>query len=476
MGTTEVAVKTPPRDVPPLTTAELTALLDRLPSLELGVPDAERIDQLGLLESIKAAAAGAQARVSVAFAESQRAQREAAGVPRRERSRGLGAQVALARRESPHRGSRHLGLAQALIGEMPYTFAHLSAGRVSEWRASIACRETACLSAEDRATVDRLLARELPTLGDREVEARARALACQLDNGAMARRAAKAQSERCVTLRPAPDTMAYLSALLPVAQGVAALAALDRAAAAAVAEGDERTRAQVMADTLVERITGQASASAVPLEVELVMPVGSLFDDGDEPARFAASGTGSAGSGTGAVVPAAFARSLILECKDAGAKAWLRRVFTTPDGIDLVARDLRRRTFGGTLRDLLVARDQICRTPWCDAPIRHVDHVRPARDDGPTSDTNGQGLCEACNYAKEAPGWSAATVHDGPSPGVTPGSSPTPPHTVRTTTPTGHTYDSTAPPVLPSRSRQPVRARPDIRSLEQWFTVLLEVA
>jgi hypothetical protein len=67
-----------------------------------------------------------------------------------------------------------------------------------------------------------------------------------------------------------------------------------------------------------------------------------------------------------------------------------------------------------TLRDVLVARDQVCRTPWCDAPIRQVDHVRPDRDDGPTCDTNGQGLGEACNYAKEAPGWSATTVYDGP--------------------------------------------------------------
>ena len=381
-------MKTPTRDVPePLTTAELVALLDRLPSLDVGVPDAERIDQLGLLESIKAAAAGAQARVSVAFADSQRNKREAAGVPARERSRGLGAQVALARRESPHRGSRHLGLAQALVGEMPRTFAHLSAGRVSEWRASIACRETACLSVEDRETVDRLLADELPTLGDREVEARARALACRLDNAAMAKRAAKAQSERRVTLRPTPDTMAYLGALLPVAQGVATFAALDRAAAAALAAGDERTRAQVMADTLVERITGQVSAAAVPLDVQLVMPAGSLFDDGDEPARFAAGGNASAGGGTGAVVPAAFARVLVRACNDAGAKAWLRRVFTTPDGADLVARDSRRRTFDGSLRALLVARDQTCRTPWCDAPIRHLDHVRTARADPPATST-----------------------------------------------------------------------------------------
>jgi hypothetical protein len=60
-------------------------------------------------------------------------------VPARERGRGLGAQVALARRESPHRGSRHLGPAEALVGELPHTFEHLRAGRVSEWRATILC-------------------------------------------------------------------------------------------------------------------------------------------------------------------------------------------------------------------------------------------------------------------------------------------------------------------------------------------------
>ncbi|HEX5428785.1 MAG TPA: HNH endonuclease, partial [Pedococcus sp.] len=152
----------------PLTTVELAEFLSRLPDLDVdGVPDAERIDQLGLLESIKAAAAGAQARVSVAFADSQREQRAARGVPARERGRGLGAQVALARRESPHRGSRHLGLALALVGELPHTFAHLRAGRVSEWRATIVCRETACLTREDRGRVDVLLAEVLPTLGDR---------------------------------------------------------------------------------------------------------------------------------------------------------------------------------------------------------------------------------------------------------------------------------------------------------------------
>ena len=53
-------------------------------------------------------------------------------------------------------------------------------------------------------------------------------------------------------------------------------------------------------------------------------------------------------------------------------------------------------------------------------------------DGGETSGRNGQGLCEACNYAKEAVGWTAR-----PRPG--------PGHVVETTTPTGHSYRSRAP-------------------------------
>jgi hypothetical protein len=77
-------------------------------------------------------------------------------------------------------------------------------------------------------------------------------------------------------------------------------------------------------------------------------------------------------------------------------------------------------------------RDQTCRTPWCDAPIRHVDHSQSIASGGMTSEPNAQGLCEACNHAKEAQGWRAR---------------PGPDRTIRTTTPTGHTHTTRPPPV-----------------------------
>ena len=40
--------------------------------------------------------------------------------------------------------------------------------------------------------------------------------------------------------------------------------------------GDQRSRDQIMADTLVERITGQAAAADVQAEVAIVLPVDAL--------------------------------------------------------------------------------------------------------------------------------------------------------------------------------------------------------
>jgi len=113
--------------------------------------------------------------------------------------------------------------------------------------------------------------------------------------------------------------------------------------------------------------------------------------------------------------------------------------------------DSTRRLFPTALRRFLITRDGTCRTPWCDAPIAHADHVTPHAEGGPTSAANGQGLCVRCNLVKEEPGWTSHVLHPG-LPDTTPtqdGQSHRP-HTVQTTTPTGHRYLGAAPPVLPT--------------------------
>ena len=101
----------------------------------------------------------------------------------------------------------------------------------------------------------------------------------------------------------------------------------------------------------------------------------------------------------------------------------------------LVAMESRSRRFPKGLAGFIGLRDQTCRTPYCDAPIRHRDHAQPRPRDGPTSAANGLGECERCNYAKEAPGWQ-----------VTAGNDENGTHTAEFVTPTRHRYRSTAPP------------------------------
>ncbi|MDT5099205.1 MAG: hypothetical protein QOC76_2942, partial [Mycobacterium sp.] len=83
------------------------------------------VERIAELERVKSAAAAEQARAAVALEELRRADEAAAGVPRARQGRGVASEVALARRDSPARGGRHLGLAKALVYEMPHTLAAL---------------------------------------------------------------------------------------------------------------------------------------------------------------------------------------------------------------------------------------------------------------------------------------------------------------------------------------------------------------
>jgi hypothetical protein len=54
---------------------------------------------------------------------------------------------------------------------------------------------------------------------------------------------------------------------------------------------------------------------------------------------------------------------------------------------------------------MLVLRDDVYTTPWCEAPIVHADHTTAVRHGGETSFSQGAGKCARCNQTKEAPGW-----------------------------------------------------------------------
>ena len=427
--------------------------------------DRQRLDLVADLERVKHTAAATQARATHALRRSREVARPQDAV------RSVGSEVALARRQPPRLGDRFVGVARALVDEMPSTMQALDAGVCSERHAEVIVQATSILTLEHRAEVDRRVGPLLGRLGVRGAERAARRVAQELDVASVLKRMHDAVTSRRVTTRPAPDGMAYLTVLGPMVEVVGAAAALRRRGQSVVSgqcpeeHPAGRGIGAVEADTALRLLSGRAAGKAQPVEVHLVMTDRSLLGTGDpdrsvmEPARIPghgslpapvtrawvrgdAGGTSSDGGSTrGSTADAGgggskndgSAEGVPGATLDRAAAVWLRRLYTTPDGRDVVAMDSRRRYFTGHLRRMLVLRDDVCRPPWCEAPIAHADHTVPARDEGATSFGQGGGRCARCNYGKEAPGWAAIVMAE---------------HGIRLTTPVGHAYVSRPPPLL----------------------------
>lgn len=185
-----------------------------------------------------------------------------------------------------------------------------------------------------------------------------------------------------------------------------------------------------MADVLTERVTGAPAAAPAAIELVVEITDRALFSVTQEPAHVEGYGW----------VPAGWLRRLLQDAE--GDRVGIRRLFRPPGRMIKLESDKRQMTAG--MRRVIALRDRVCRTPWCDAPIRHADHVVANAAGGESSTSNGQGLCEACNYAKQAPGWQANPGYDSE------GS-----HIVEITTPTGHMYRSQAPPPVADNGLDP---------------------
>lgn len=437
-----------------LTVEDLRNLMDNLRSVgRIGDPtdDRSRVDLLAQLEALKGALSAAQARVTAAFDESQRAQHLAEGGSLSSAWRRVGSQVGMARRESPARGDEHVALARNLIHHLPHTLEALASGRISEDTAQTISREAKGLSPEQKGILDSRLAVLLAGhLGIRELRDAARRIVCEIDAERAAERVRLAVRERRVTLRPSRDGMAHLSITAPYLEARGAYQSLLEHGRSQPARG--RTRPAVLADTALERLSGRQPGQAQPVVVDLVITDRSLTGCGD-PGRPTSEPGHLPGYGA---VPADVARAwaggepLIPEERGVHDAEWaavlLRRLFTTPSGRDLVGLESRARLFPAGLREMVILRDQRCRSPFCSAPIMDADHIHPHSGGGRTTFANGQGLCQRCNQTKETPHWWVTLrneIEDPQSPwSLADG------HVATVTTPTGHHYDSTAPPIL----------------------------
>nr|WP_245551494.1 HNH endonuclease signature motif containing protein [Gordonia rhizosphera] len=427
---------------------DLRVLITELVEMPAADTESQAARRLTVLEEIKSAASAAQAREAGRFDELRNADEVARKVPKARQGRGLSAEIGLARKASPQKGAQYLGFARAM-NEMPHTYAALQSGVLTEWRATILVRETGYLTREAREEIDRrMCARPESLIGksDKQIDADTKKHAYELDPHAVVARAAKAEKHRRVTSRPAPDLMANVTALLPMKQGVAVYAALKRHADSVIG-GDDRTRDQIMADTLVERVTGQATAQAVPVAVKQVVSTDSLLGLNDEVAEIPGQGP----------IPAAIARQMIVDGLDLSeTEATLRRLFARPEDGTLVSMESRARAFPKGLAHLVRVRDRWCRTAYCGNVIAEIDHAKSHADGGATNVDNADGCCRTHNRAKEMPGWIYRAYRSDRG------------HTMNVTTPTGDCHSTTAPAAVGYRPGEISRA--EIR-FHQWLAV-----
>lgn len=331
---------------------------------------------------------------------------------------GVVGEVAMARNVSPRTASAQYHLALGLTS-LPHVATAFANGDISEASARAIVRETENLAPDDLTVLDAELAPRLPGLTTGRATDMARRMVIRLDADAARQRAETNRADQRVELCPDTDGVAALWVRGPAEHITAAHQALDRAARSLKAAGDRRRLGQIMCDTLIERVTGLARTDDLGVEVQVVIDLATLTGHDAEPADLNGYGPISA--------------HILDHLLGTSRNAWVRRLITDPIDGTLVARDPRRRHFDGPSAGYLHTRDRRCRQPCCDSPATELDHMHEVQHGGPTTIGNGQGLCNHSHRIKSQPGW-----HVAPDPAG-----------LLWRTPTGHTYHSPTPAVLP---------------------------
>lgn len=378
---------------------------------DAGFTEAELVDQIAQLQVLQNSIAALQTARVRAFARAHVAARTASGRVEPEKlERSVRAQVAVATRTSPTVAAARIRTARDLHDGLDLVRVLHASGELGAETVAAIASATDHLDRAGRTEVDRrLAAHDLTCLGLGRIRDLVRSLAAQTAPQRFRDRALRARAERRVTVRPAPDGMAHLTAYLPLEQAVACLAALTKAhtEASVSPEPLTRGRGQFVADTLVERLTGAEHAGETDLRLQVLVPLEVLVDP-DSPLPVEIPGYGP--------VPA----DLLATAR--GRLSWRRLV--TRGGV-VIGGESRQRCFTGLLAEIIRARTRNrCAEPYCDAPIRHIDHIRRVTDGGATDLDTGRGVCEFHNHVREQPGWRVERTPVG----------------VTTTTPTGHTH------------------------------------
>jgi Domain of unknown function (DUF222) len=186
--------------------------------------------------------------------------------------------------------------------QLPATLAALEEGRICWEHAQVMTEVVACLPDAVRPEAEARLLGRVAGRTPSQLRAAARRVAARLDAAGVAQRMAQAIRDRRVSVYPGTDGMATLATVLPVPVARAVESALEQYAEQACVDGDERGKAQRMADCLVDLVVRPGDHGLAPVQANLTMvaPVGTLLG-GNEPGEI-----------NGDLIPAEMVRQLAI--------------------------------------------------------------------------------------------------------------------------------------------------------------------
>lgn len=387
----------------------------------------EALAVLGAVDHLRSSLAAVDAFWQVAAEERIRRDDAEVGVAPAEQGRGAGQEIALARRISPVASSFSQAKARRLVQTMPAAMERLRSGAMTAQQASSLSGALDGASAETCRRIDDHLGEHphfLEGKGHKRLQSDVRKLVQRLEPETSRERAERAARSRHVTMTPLADGMARVSGVLRGIDAVALMQSLRTRAESLRAAGAKTSLPALEADLLVgDVLRGGEEESTTPdhprprsrvrpgLDVGIVITDSALLGRDDDAETAELEGYGS--------LPAHIVKDTLLghppghlsadedeeEHSDEVVSAFYRRLYRSPRTNELTGMESKARAFPAGLARMIRWRDTTCRTPWCNAKIRHSDHVEPHNLGGATSYANGQGLCARCNLLKEHGLW-----------------------------------------------------------------------
>lgn len=303
----------------------------------------------------------------------------------------------------PERTAESLIADSAALARLPETFAALSAGTISWRHARAMVDHAASLPRDSWGAFEAAAVPLAQTLTVAKFDRRARTLRERLSPESIEVRFADASSRRSLTLEPARDGMAVLTAYLPAVVAHGVYNRITDLATAHQSPAEERTLTQLRADLFAELlIDGQLGAGrdrGIRPRVLVTVPVLTLLGHSDEPAVLEGYGP--------------IDRDTALEL--AAAAPSFTRLLTHPETGAVLSVGRDRYGVPSDLRTWLRVRDGTCRFPGCSraARICEIDHTKDWVHNGQTAHDNLAHLCPMHHRLKHQTRWTVTQSQGG---------------------------------------------------------------